>query len=149
MNTIRSTATGIAILFVATVTVPAITITPVAPGPSSPPMQGTFSLMAFRDRPEANMLQRAYEILATGDHDYKGHRVKAMHAVKAAADLLGYDLGGDDRYKEKQALSDDKLREARDLLKNVLGAAEVKDQKRISKHIEGAIRDINTALKIK
>ena len=51
-----------------------------------------FQPVAFSDSAEAGMLHRAYRILATGDHDYKGHRVKAMHAVEAAARLLGLDL---------------------------------------------------------
>jgi hypothetical protein len=110
---------------------------------------GDFELTQFRDRPEADMLRRAYHILETGDHDYKGRRVKAMRAVKAAGDLLGVDLRGDGRDREKQALSDDRLREARGLLENVLGAAEVRDQKRISNHIRAAIKDLDGALKIR
>jgi len=112
-------------------------------------LHGDFTIMAFRDRPEADMLRRAYHILATGDHDYKGHRAKAMEAVKAAGHLLGMDLAGDDKDHEKQALSDDKLREARADLQAVLGTAEVKDQKHIARHIHAAINDIDVALKIK
>lgn len=109
-------------------------------------VQGEFQPVEFRDHPEAEMLHRAYRILATGDHDYKGHRIEAMHQVKKAADLLGYDLGGDDQYREKQVLSDDKMHEARDLLHHVLDAAEVKGQKKISKHIDNAIGEIDAAL---
>lgn len=92
------------------------------------------------------MLHRAYRILATGDHDYKGHRVKAMHQVEAAAKLLGLDLAGDAKGGKPQILSDDKLREARGLLGKVLESAEVKGQPRISKHITEAINQINDAL---
>jgi hypothetical protein len=103
--------------------------------------------VAFRDSAESGMMHRAYRILASGDHDYHGHRMEAMHQIHKAADLLGVDLTGDDRDHEKQFLSDDRLREARDLLKNVLGAAEVKDQDRISHHIELAIKEIDMALR--
>lgn len=93
------------------------------------------------------MLHRAYRILASGDHDYHGHRAEAMSQIHKAADLLGVDLRGDDKDREKQVLSDDRLREARDLLNHVLGASEVKDQVRISRHINLAIKEINAALR--
>ena len=112
-------------------------------------VQNQLQTVAFTDSAEAGMLQSAYLILATGDHDYKGHRVKAMHQIEAAAKLLGVTLSGDAKDKQPQPLSDAKLREAQGLLENVLGAAEVKDQKRITKHINAAIDHINTALSIR
>jgi hypothetical protein len=102
--------------------------------------------VAFSDSAEAGMLQNAYLILATGNHDYQGHRVKAMHQIEAAAKLLGMSIGGDAKDRQSQPLSDAKLREARGLLQSVLGAAEVKNQNRISKHITEAINQINVAL---
>lgn len=101
----------------------------------------------FRDSAEAGMMHRAYRILASGDHDYHGHRAAAMNQIHKAADLLGVDLRGDDKDRERQALSDDRLREARDLLHNVLGSSEVKGQERISRHIELAIKEIDAALR--
>ncbi len=50
---------------------------------------------AFGNSAEAGMMHRAYHILATGDHDYKGHRIAAMRRIEAAAKLLGLDLSGD------------------------------------------------------
>ena len=38
----------------------------------------------FSKRPEAKMLTKAYVILATGDHDYNGHRVQAMYQIGRA-----------------------------------------------------------------
>jgi hypothetical protein len=111
--------------------------------------QNQFQTVAFRDTAEARTLASAYLILATGDRDYKGHRVKAMHQIEAAAKLLDMDVHGYARGHQPQVLSDDKLREARGLLENVLGAAEVKAQKRISKHIAEAINQINVALSIR
>ena len=98
---------------------------------------------------EAQTLTGAYLILATGDHDYKGHRVRAMHQIEAAGKLLGMDLAGGAKDRQKQVLSDDKLREARGLLETVLGAAEVRGQPRISKHINEAINQIDIALSIR
>jgi len=112
-------------------------------------VQNQFQTVAFSNSAEAGMLQNAYLILATGDHDYKGHRVKAMHQIEAAAKLLGLNLGGDAKDRQPQPLSDAKLREAQGLLQNVLGAAEVKNQVRVTKHINNAINQINIALSIR
>jgi hypothetical protein len=111
--------------------------------------QNQFQAVAMSNFSEAKALTRAYRILATGDHDYKGHRVKAMHQIEAAAKLLGVNLRGDAKARQKQALSDDKLRDARGLLEIVLNSAEVKAQPRVSKHISEAIDQINVALKIR
>jgi hypothetical protein len=111
--------------------------------------QNQYQTVAFGDSAEAGMMHRAYRILATGDHDYKGHRVKAMHQIESAAKLLGLDLSGDLKDRQPQVLSDVKLREAQGLLQNVLSAAEVKSQKRVTKHITEAINQINTALTIR
>jgi hypothetical protein len=130
-----------------TASVLAITQPQTASAPLAPASQ--FQTVRFGDSAEADMLHRAYRILSHGDHDYKGHRVAAMKQVKAAADLLGVDLSGDDRDRERQVLSDDKMREARDLLTHVLGASEVKGQPRIAKHINAAIRQIDVALEVR
>ncbi len=111
-------------------------------------VQNQFQTVAFSGSAEAGMLQNAYLILSTGDHDFKGHRVRAMHQIEAAAKLLGLNLSGDAKDKQPQPLSDAKLREAQGLLQNVLGAAEVKNQKRVTKHINEAINQINIALSI-
>ncbi len=108
-----------------------------------------FQTVAMSNFSEAKALTRAYLILATGDHDYKGHRVKAMHQIEAAGKLLGMDLAGDAKDRQKQVLSDDKLRDARGLLEIVLNSAEVKAQPRISKHITEAINQIDVALSIR
>ena len=115
-----------------------------SPGPSP----GLFQQVAFTDSAEAGMLRRAYSILATGDHDYKGHRVRAMHAVERAGKLLGLDLAGDLKDRTPQALSDDKLREAQGLITQVLGSAEVKKQKRVLRNLNEASNQINTALSV-
>jgi hypothetical protein len=116
---------------------------------SSIAAQNEIQTVAFSDSKEAGMLRQAYLILETGDHDYKGHRVKAMHQIEAAASLLGMNLHGDAKDKQSQSLSDAKLREARGLLENVLNSSEVKNEKHVSKHINEAIEQINTALSIR
>jgi hypothetical protein len=108
-----------------------------------------FQTVAMGNFSEARALTSAYLILATGDRDYKGHRVKAMHQVEAAAKLLGMDVRSHAKGYKPQALSDARLREARGLLEKVLGASEVKAQSRISKHISAAIKQINDALAVR
>jgi hypothetical protein len=109
---------------------------------------GTFERVAFTDSAEAQMLHQAYKILATGDHDYKGHRAKAMHAVEAAAKVLSVDLSGDRKDRTPQLLSDEKLREAEGLIRSVRNSAEVKDQERVTRHLDEAIAQIDVALSI-
>lgn len=41
------------------------------------------------------MLREAYDILARADHDYKGHRAKAMHEIEAAGKLIGMNVKGE------------------------------------------------------
>jgi hypothetical protein len=131
-----------ATLHAATVSVaPVLVVSPAGPN--------EFQQVAFSDSAEAGMLHRAYRILATGDHDYEGHRAKAMHAVEEAAKLLKLDLKGDAKDHEKQVISDDKLREAQGLITSVLASADVKGQKHIEKHLNEAVHQINVALKIK
>ena len=126
------------------------TTMPATPVVNAPTVsQGGVEFVAFRDSAEADMLRRAYRILATGDHDYRGHRVRAMHAVEEAGKLLGMDLAGDLKDRTPQALSDEKLREAEGLINQVLGAAEVKNQKRVVRHLNEAVKQINTALSVR
>ena len=67
-----------------------------ATSPQTATVQGSsiaqFEMVQFSNSKEADMMHRAYRILAYGDHDYHGHRVAAMKQVKQAADLLGLDL---------------------------------------------------------
>jgi hypothetical protein len=88
-------------------------------------------IVEFSKRPEAKMLAHAYAILARGDHDYKGHRVEAMHHLEIAGKILGVDLAGDLKDHEKQALSDDKMRQAQRLVNHLIKAAIIRDQPKV------------------
>ena len=153
MNTISlSNSVKVAALAAALIWGPAARATTPPTTPLANPSglsQDGFQTVAFRDSAEADALRHAYRTLATGDHDYKGHRFKAMHAVEAAAKLLGMDLAGDLKDHTPQPLSDEKLREAAGQITRVLGSAEVKGQKRVVKHLNVAIEQINTALSIR
>ena len=78
-------------------------------------------------------------------HDYKGHRVEAMKQIEAAAKVLGVNLHGDGRGHEKQGVSDEQLRSARGMLEQARPGLKGK----ALKHVDRAISQVNTALKIK
>jgi hypothetical protein len=107
------------------------------------------AIVDFRDRPEARLLTQAYSILATGDHDYAGHRVLAMRHVEKAGKLLGVDLAGDLKDHEKQFLSDDKMRQAQVLINDLIRKANMKDQPRVVNQLSEASRQIDLALATK
>jgi hypothetical protein len=108
--------------------------------------QNQLETVAFSDTKEAHMLHEAYRMICHGDHDYNGHRVEAMHHLDKAAEYLGEDLAGDRNAHETQALSDDKMKYAQELIIKVRDAATVKDQPRIRKELNLAIKQINLAL---
>lgn len=116
---------------------------------ASAPAASQLETVQFSNSAEAAKLHRAYRILAFGDHDYKGHRAAAMNQVKKAAELLGLDLRGDDKDRKPQVLSDDELRDARGLLLEIENSSEVKGQRKITDHIDNAIKQIDIALAIK
>lgn len=124
------------------------TIATAAAQPLSASQPGTYSLetVVFSDSAEAGMMINAYDILASSDHDYGGHRVKAMRQVEAAAKLLGVKLHGDDHDRQHQVISDEKMQSAANLLSQVLENAAVKGEPRISKHVSEAINQINRGL---
>ena len=93
----------------------------------------------------ADTLRQAYGILSVADHDYKGHRVKAMKQIEAAAKLLGVDLKGDGKSREPQGTSDEQLRAAQALLQQARAGLSGKAQK----HVDEAINQISIALKIR
>ncbi len=95
--------------------------------------------------PPAQVLRQAYVHLAVADHDYKGHRVRAMKQIEAAAKLLGIDLKGDGKGHEVQGVSDEHLRTAQGLLQQ---AAPGLTGKPLT-HINNAIKQLTTALSIR
>ena len=95
--------------------------------------------------PNANvigLLDQAYGLLSSADHDYKGHR---MHAIKAAARELGATLSGEGKGGESQGTSDSQLRSAQFLLQQAVTGLAGKPQR----HVAEAIRQLNIALTIK
>jgi hypothetical protein len=108
-----------------------------------------FQPSVFRNSTEARMLRDAYVILATGNHNYDGHRVGAMQQVRAAAELLGLEVRGDSWGGKPQELSNERLRHAKELIVQVMHSAQVKDQERVVRRLNEAVHQINVALGIK
>lgn len=98
---------------------------------------------------EIGLLRHAYKTMAAADHDYKGHRIKAMHAIEAACDQLGTDIRGDGHGHEKQAVSDEQLKEARQMLEQARGIVTGRHEAVIVAHIDEAIKELDIALTIK
>jgi hypothetical protein len=98
---------------------------------------------------DVQTLTQAYSTLASADHDYKGHRAKAMQAIKKAARLMGQKIGGDGKVKEQQTLSDDQLKGVQASLQKVRGTVGGHNSQRVVEHINTAIHELTTALSIK
>jgi hypothetical protein len=108
----------------------------------------SFGFSAYAEPPRDELIH-AYHLLKKADHDYDGHREKAMEAVKAAGNDLGLELGGDLPDRERQWKSDDQLIEARRLLRDARDKLEAHDRDRVADHVEKAIKEINAALDVK
>ncbi len=133
-----------------TANVPAVTsdasVVPVAASSDAvmaTPMQAEFASAI-------GLLRGAYGTLAVADHDYKGHRVRAMKAIDAACKLMGTDITGEGRGREPQTLSDAQLRAALSQVQQAIGLIPPgKPQKRVVNHLDEAVTQLNIALTIK
>jgi hypothetical protein len=92
-----------------------------------------------------DLLTQAYATLARADHDYKGHRHAAMKQIEDAGKALGINVRGDGKGHEPQGVSDEQLRTAQGLLEQARAGLKGKPLK----HVNSAIKQISTALKIK
>jgi|GEM_PF-1840405 len=98
---------------------------------------------------EIASLEEVYKTLALADHDYKGHRVKAMEAIKRATVTLGGAITGDGKAGETQGASDEQMHQAHALLRQVRDSFAAQDPKKVLKDIEVALAEVKTALQIK
>jgi hypothetical protein len=87
-------------------------------------------------------LRHAYWLLEQSDRDYHGHRAKAIAEIKKAGDMMGLDLHGEGYGGEHQKWSDARLREAKQLLVDVLD----KSHAREPEHIWKAVKEIDKSL---
>src|SRR4029077_19112003 len=85
------------------------------------------------------LLAQAYIILSQSNRDYKGHRVKAMKHLEAAAKELGFTLQGDGLGKKQQIISDQQLQVAQRDLRQALPGLPPKAKT----HAEKAVHEIS------
>jgi hypothetical protein len=97
----------------------------------------------------AGLLSEAYADLDHADHDYKGHRMRAMKQIEAAGKLLKVNLGGDGRGHEKQGVSDEQLAAAQGLLTQIQSQLAGEKKSRVLHHVNKALEELTTALKVK
>jgi hypothetical protein len=90
-------------------------------------------------------LDDAYATLAQADHDYKGHRVKAMKQIEAAVKELGGKISGKGKGHEPQGTSDAQLKAAQAMLQQTTSGLTGK----ALKHVNAAITQITDALAVK
>ncbi len=122
---------------------------------------------------EAQALREAFIVLAGANHDYNGHRVHAMSAVKAAIKILdgAIEAQGSAKLKaaaaagraataraekkahqdrtmhEAQRASDVQLLKAGDMLAQVRMVLARNYQKKVLSHVDNAIREVKMGLK--
>jgi len=108
----------------------------------------SFGLRAYAETPREEVVH-AYILLKHADHDYDGHREKAMAEVSAAGRDLGLKLEGEGVEHERQWKSDEKMAEARRLLREARDKLEARDRDRVADRLEKAIKEIDVSLAIK
>lgn len=109
----------------------------------------TFGFSVYAETPREELVH-AYRLLQRAEHDYDGHKGKAMTEIQAASHELGMDVGGADLPgSEAQWKSDAQLKAARKLLREASNKMERADRDRIAGHLDTAITQLDQALKVK
>jgi hypothetical protein len=99
---------------------------------------------------DVQAVTQAYRLLSQADHDYQGHRAKAMKHLHQAGRVLGVSLKGDGKAKEDQGSSDTQLKQAQTTLQQMTGNNTAgKRHQRAMTHVNNALSEISTALSIK
>lgn len=110
----------------------------------------SFGVRAYADEAPRHELIHAYQLLKTADHDYDGHREAAVKDVEKAGRKLDLSL---EKFEfpqiERQWKSDQKLSEARRLLRDARDRLESRDRERAAASVDAAVKEIDTALHIK
>jgi hypothetical protein len=105
----------------------------------------SFAARVYAEPPREELVH-AYFLLKHANHNYEGHRMKAMEHVEAAGKALNLKLEGDAKGEERQWKSDQMLAEARHLLYHARGAFEAQDRDRAAAHLDKAINEIDRAI---
>jgi hypothetical protein len=105
----------------------------------------SFAARVYAETPREELVH-AYVLLKHANHDYGGHRAKAMQHVEAAGKALNLRLEGDAKEHERQWQSDQMLTEARRLLSHARGTLEAQDRDKAAAHVDKAIAEIDRGI---
>ena len=106
----------------------------------------SFAARAYAEPPREE-LAHAYTMLKLANHDYGGHKQAAIREIEAAGHELGMNLEGHADEHEHQMKSDEQIAEASRMLHEVRDKMEENDRKRVAKHLDAAIREVDEALR--
>jgi hypothetical protein len=99
---------------------------------------------------DVQAVTQAYRLLEQADHDYQGHRAKAMKHLHKAGRVLGVALKGDGKAGEQQGTSDSQLKQAQSVLQQMsANQASGPRHQRAMQHVHSALGELQTALSIK
>jgi hypothetical protein len=99
---------------------------------------------------DVQAVTQAYRLLSQADHDYQGHRAKAMKHLHQAGRVLGVALKGDGKAGEQQGTSDSQLKQAQSVLQQMsANNASGPRHQRAMQHVQSALGEVQTALSIK
>jgi len=105
----------------------------------------SFAARAYAEPPRQELVH-AYGLLKNANHNYEGHRARAMEHIQAAGKAINLKLEGDASEREHQWKSDQMLAEARHLLYHARGAFEAHDRDLATAHVDKAIEEIDHAI---
>lgn len=105
-----------------------------------------FGASAYAESPREEVAH-AHHLLKLANHDYGGHRVKAMKELEEAGHALHLEMGGNPPERERQWKSDEQLTEARRLLRDARDKLEREDRDRVAARLDTAIEEIDRALR--
>lgn len=108
----------------------------------------SLGVSAYAETPREE-LAHAYALLKLANHDYDGHRVKAMKELEIAGESLGMKLEAHGSEHERKWKSDEQLAEAHRLLREARDKLEARDRDRAAAHVEKAIKETDAALRVK
>lgn len=105
----------------------------------------SLGLRAYAEPPRQELVH-AYVLIKHANHNYEGHRARALEHVEAAGKALDLKLEGDTNNQERQWKSDQMLAEARHMLYHARDALDRHDRERAATHVDRAIEEIDRAI---
>ena len=95
------------------------------------------------DDAKRHKLRRAFWLLEFTKDDYGGHKEKAKEEIKKAGHDMGIDLHSESFPAEGQRVSDERLREAKHLLEDIVDPGHHREHE----HIWRAVQELDRALR--